>query len=230
MQFIPFQSESACVSVCEKSPRPPPPFCTLKQCCGSRWSCVCGRGEWCGGGAWASQGGRTGAGDCKGEGEAEAVAEGCRPLWRARGWTWPTGWAGGPPVLGWGRPPSALVHSGPQLSPWRFAGTGWVFLGAGPRAGQGWAGRVGQPGPVAWIHCWAGPVDRSAACCELTPSLGTVRERMRSYQPERSLYAALRCYTHGHAGMQVGSMRSERMHSTHTLSSLSHVSAWFICA
>lgn len=49
-------------------------------------------------------------------------------------------------------------------------------------------------------QCWAGSVDRSAACCELTPSLGTVRERMRSYQPERSLYAALWCVTH--MGMQ----------------------------
>lgn len=43
---------------------------------------------------------------------------------------------------------------------------------------------------------------------------------MKSYQPERSLYAALRSYAHGHAGMQVGSMQSERMHSTHTLLSL----------
>lgn len=41
---------------------------------------------------------------------------------------------------------------------------------------------------------------------------------MRSYQPERSLYAALWCYAHGHAGMQVGSMQSERMQNTHTLS------------
>lgn len=39
---------------------------------------------------------------------------------------------------------------------------------------------------------------------------------MRSYQPERSLYAALWCYAHGHAGMQVGSMQSERMQNTHT--------------
>lgn len=39
---------------------------------------------------------------------------------------------------------------------------------------------------------------------------------MRSYQPERSLYAALWCYAHGHAGMQLGRMQSERMQSKHT--------------
>lgn len=205
--YLTVQSESISAPACvflgvrvRSGPQSPQKSHWFRQYCGSRWSCACGRAAWCDGGAWVSQVGRTGGGGYKGEGEAAAGAEGRLPLWCARASTWPTGWAGGWPDLGWGRPPSALVRSGPRRWPSRSAGIGWAFLGGVPRAGRGWEGWEGQWGPEPLTQCWAGPADRSAACCELTPSLGTVRERMRSYQPERSLYAALWCVTH--MGMQ----------------------------
>lgn len=207
-----------CVSLCEWGAQVRPPGFIeepLRRCCGSRWNCACAWEAWCGGGAWVSQGDRTGGGGCKVEGEVAEEAGGRPPLWHAQAWTWPTVWADVWLGLGWGRPPSAPARSGPPRSTSLSAGTGWVFLGVGLQAARGWAGRGARSGPEAGTQCWAGSVDRSAACCELTPSLGTVRERMRSYQPERSLYAALRCVTH--MGMQVG-MQSERMQNTHSVS------------
>lgn len=67
----------------------------LRQCCGSRWSYACGWEAWCGGGAWVSQVDKTGGGGCKVEEGAAEGAEGRRPLWHARAWTWPIGWADG---------------------------------------------------------------------------------------------------------------------------------------